>query len=628
MDILNDNKCPITHNLLTELNDPVIDIDGYTYERSAIESWLRDNGTSPITRKPMQISDLRPNRALHVENTEITTQKVSKKKICVIWDISGSMSEEATFLNDNGNKERSGLTNHDLAKHSITTIIYGLSSEYELSIVTFSTNPELLLPLTFMDESGKKLALEKIEQPRPGGCTNMWQAIVLGFKNVKDNGYVYLLTDGQPTSSPPRGWDNHFNKFLEDNQDIKIKQLRTIGFGYNLDAKLLQNLAHRCNGGFLFVPDSGMIATVFIHALANTLIDTQKKTNKDVEKFLKFLNVLINLENNNLQINVGQQIIKDYKTSNPVIWEEEVEIAFSNQEWYNRWGKIYIRSLYDAHLLQECNNFKDKTVQNYKTPETEQLVDKLDKIFCDELPPPKPTQTYNHYRGGGTLPQPSNLMMRSFSQPTGGCFSGNCRISTDRGTKLLRHLKKGDMLKTENGYNRLVCVMKSVCHNNQIDLVEFDSKLELEYDTDTDIPPLECIDCDKFYSLGGKINESEYDIKPDQEFCECTKLLVTPWHPIKHEGNWEFPNNLRKTRKYEMPFVYSFVVENSNTVYIEGWECITLGHGIENDTVASHDFWGTEKVIDCLKTKPGWKDGEVIINRSVRDVNNEVYYLM
>ena len=71
MNIVNKNICPITHNLLTDLIDPVIDIDGYTYERSAIENWLRDNGTSPITRKPMQISDLRPNRALHVENTEI-----------------------------------------------------------------------------------------------------------------------------------------------------------------------------------------------------------------------------------------------------------------------------------------------------------------------------------------------------------------------------------------------------------------------------------------------------------------------------------------------------------------------------------------------------------------------------
>jgi len=37
--------CPITHELMT---DPVIDPDGNSYERSAIENWLKENSTSPI----------------------------------------------------------------------------------------------------------------------------------------------------------------------------------------------------------------------------------------------------------------------------------------------------------------------------------------------------------------------------------------------------------------------------------------------------------------------------------------------------------------------------------------------------------------------------------------------------
>lgn len=37
--------CPITMQLMT---DPVIDPDGNSYERSAIESWLRQHNTSPI----------------------------------------------------------------------------------------------------------------------------------------------------------------------------------------------------------------------------------------------------------------------------------------------------------------------------------------------------------------------------------------------------------------------------------------------------------------------------------------------------------------------------------------------------------------------------------------------------
>jgi len=53
--------CPITDQLMV---DPVIDRDGNSYERKAIEEWLGRCATSPITRNPLQISDLTPNRTL------------------------------------------------------------------------------------------------------------------------------------------------------------------------------------------------------------------------------------------------------------------------------------------------------------------------------------------------------------------------------------------------------------------------------------------------------------------------------------------------------------------------------------------------------------------------------------
>lgn len=44
----NDIYCPI---LKCIFNDPVIAGDGHTYEREAIQKWLEENGTSPITRE-------------------------------------------------------------------------------------------------------------------------------------------------------------------------------------------------------------------------------------------------------------------------------------------------------------------------------------------------------------------------------------------------------------------------------------------------------------------------------------------------------------------------------------------------------------------------------------------------
>ena len=46
------------------MTDPVVDAEGNTYERIAIESWIDMNHTSPITRNKIVRADLRPNRSL------------------------------------------------------------------------------------------------------------------------------------------------------------------------------------------------------------------------------------------------------------------------------------------------------------------------------------------------------------------------------------------------------------------------------------------------------------------------------------------------------------------------------------------------------------------------------------
>jgi len=46
------------------MRDPVVDPEGNTYERSAIENWLSRSQTSPITRSFLTVAMLNPNRAL------------------------------------------------------------------------------------------------------------------------------------------------------------------------------------------------------------------------------------------------------------------------------------------------------------------------------------------------------------------------------------------------------------------------------------------------------------------------------------------------------------------------------------------------------------------------------------
>jgi len=54
--------CPITAELM---EDPVIAKDGTSYEREALEHWIRSHGKSPITRESMTIDELRENKALY-----------------------------------------------------------------------------------------------------------------------------------------------------------------------------------------------------------------------------------------------------------------------------------------------------------------------------------------------------------------------------------------------------------------------------------------------------------------------------------------------------------------------------------------------------------------------------------
>ena len=53
--------CPITFEVMV---DPVVDREGNSYERAAIERWLVGHLNSPSTRQPLRVSDLAPNRSL------------------------------------------------------------------------------------------------------------------------------------------------------------------------------------------------------------------------------------------------------------------------------------------------------------------------------------------------------------------------------------------------------------------------------------------------------------------------------------------------------------------------------------------------------------------------------------
>ena len=73
--------------------DPVMDPEGNSYERRAITEWLRRNPVSPITRSPLQISQLAPNRALKSAIDKIR-ENLSKEEVTRNTKLSERCSSE------------------------------------------------------------------------------------------------------------------------------------------------------------------------------------------------------------------------------------------------------------------------------------------------------------------------------------------------------------------------------------------------------------------------------------------------------------------------------------------------------------------------------------------------------
>ena len=69
-EIPEDLRCPLTLELFC---DPVTAADGHTYERVAIEEWLKTKGTSPMTQEPLT-------------DTRLIPQYTVKKLVCAFMD--------------------------------------------------------------------------------------------------------------------------------------------------------------------------------------------------------------------------------------------------------------------------------------------------------------------------------------------------------------------------------------------------------------------------------------------------------------------------------------------------------------------------------------------------------------
>lgn len=199
--------------------------------------------------------------------------------ICCVLDISWSMSMEATVQAASGASESNGLSLLDIAKHAVRTIAHSLGSEDRLAIVEFSRQSKVVMPLTKMDDAGRKALDTAIQDVGFGNGTALWQGLSQGLETLRTGAepgrfsHVMILTDGD-TEDRANVMAN-LQRYKQSYGQLP-GTVSTFGFGYEIESDLLVQIADYGSGTYAFIPDAGFVGTIFVNAMSNLLVTMAK----------------------------------------------------------------------------------------------------------------------------------------------------------------------------------------------------------------------------------------------------------------------------------------------------------------------------------------------------------------
>ena len=166
-----------------------------------------------------------------------------------VIDVSGSMDGERL-----GN-----------VKRALAAFSNRLRAKDQVSIVTFATDAQVVLPSCAADVSRLNQSIENLKS---GGATNLQAGLMLGYQQAM-RGYdpnktnrVILLTDGRANRGvlSPETIAKQSQAFNSEGVDLS-----TVGLGYDFNHELLRELADAGRGLFHFVGDCRDIEKTFVN---------------------------------------------------------------------------------------------------------------------------------------------------------------------------------------------------------------------------------------------------------------------------------------------------------------------------------------------------------------------------
>ncbi len=197
----------------------------------------------------------------------------AKLCVCAVVDTSYSMHDAA---NPNGAELARLFSKLDVVKHGLRTALASLGEGDTFSLVDFSNSADVTFRPTALDTAGARAAAAAaVGALHPRSSTELWLGLSTGLEQLRHCApgqlrVLLLLTDGDPSSSPPEGEVAAYKRAVSQLQ-LQDTTLLAFGFGYDVKSLLLKQLADAAGGASLFgfIPDGTMTATVFNCGFAN-----------------------------------------------------------------------------------------------------------------------------------------------------------------------------------------------------------------------------------------------------------------------------------------------------------------------------------------------------------------------
>lgn len=696
--------CPISQDIM---KNPVITPDGISYERDFIVQWLNIHNTDPISKMPLRVNQLVPNLALKsmieefvlhngnvhtpapnvlsshnstinynvivtpiiksFETTTIVTLQTSASftrlpvHILAVVDVSGSMDEEVEIKTANG-VEKNGLSKLDVTKHALKTIINSLTGNDYMTLITFSTTAKLICEFIKVDTAGKSLLLSKTNNIATEGNTNIWDGLVTALNciercaNSNKSTSIFLLTDGVPNMSPPRG---HERELTDKIQQMTQKfTLNTFGFGYQLDSTLLKNLATIGDGLYSFIPDAGFVGTVFINALANQLLTCLVNPHVIIT-YLDNSSSIHKLNSCKLGINRSVFVKKTKQIS-------KISVCYTNaitQEYYST--EFVPSDVYNEDEYNVINTITTSSNNTFYTLQSDDYVEEIlsegirnDIIKLIEKLVLFGVSSQSNNEINTFLANYVDHVINDYIRNVIEDVTGQIRIATSDqshfnkwGKHYLLSLMMSHLLQncsnfkdpglqfyTNNLLENIRSTLNTIFNTLPAPQTSIRSSYSRSYGSSTFTSPptnmssyndssAPCFsgNCtvmtengnvyvknvqigDKILSCFGNFVTVTHILKTSQylptfvmQFSEDSFISLK--HPVLENGEWKYPKDCKHMElKQESCDLYDFVLESDHIIKLNGvLECITLGHNYVNNEIIEHDYLGSKKVIEDIE---------------------------